>query len=66
MCQVEHYAVFPHYLPVTGDDTYGRKVIVFSACNLPPREELDHQKLLRFSLISATSLLVAFHLNGMF
>jgi len=32
----------------SGDDTFGRKVIVFSACNLPPRAELDHQKLLRF------------------
>jgi len=31
----------------TGDDTYGRKVIVFSACNMPPREDLDHKKLLR-------------------
>jgi Rho GTPase-activating protein 1 len=33
---------------VAGDDAYGRKVIVFSACNLPPREELDHQKLLGY------------------
>lgn len=24
---------------VIGDDTYGRKVIVFSACKLPNREE---------------------------
>jgi len=39
-------------LPVTGDDAYGRKVIVFSACNLPPREDLDHQKLLRFHILT--------------
>ena len=30
-----------------GDDTYGRKVVVVSACRLPPREELDHQKFLK-------------------
>jgi len=29
-----------------GDDAYGRKVIVLSACRLPAREEIDHEKLL--------------------
>ena len=40
------------YLSYLGDDTFGRKVIVFCACKMPPREELDpgdgnpHAKLL--------------------
>ncbi|KAI0209051.1 Rho GTPase-activating protein 8 [Lamellibrachia satsuma] len=33
---------------VAGDDTLGRKVIVFSACRLPPRTELDHEHLLQY------------------
>ncbi|KAK2186020.1 hypothetical protein NP493_216g02031 [Ridgeia piscesae] len=33
---------------VAGDDTFGRKVIVFSACRLPPRTELDHEHLLQY------------------
>lgn len=33
---------------LAGDDPYGRKVIVFSSCRLPPREELDHQRLLKY------------------
>ncbi|GFG30309.1 hypothetical protein Cfor_02125 [Coptotermes formosanus] len=32
---------------VAGDDTYGRKVIVVSACKLPGNKELDHSLLLR-------------------
>jgi hypothetical protein len=32
---------------VAGDDTYGRKVIVVSACKLPGNKELDHAQLLR-------------------
>jgi Rho GTPase-activating protein 1 len=32
---------------VVGDDTYGRKVIVVSACKLPGNKELDHALLLR-------------------
>ncbi|PSN35754.1 Rho GTPase-activating protein 8 [Blattella germanica] len=31
---------------VVGDDTYGRKVIVVSACKLPGNKELDHSLLL--------------------
>ena len=34
-------------LQVAGDDNYGRKVIVFSACRLPPAKDLDHQRLLQ-------------------
>ncbi|XP_021915337.1 rho GTPase-activating protein 1 isoform X2 [Zootermopsis nevadensis] len=33
---------------VVGDDTYGRKVIVVSACKLPGNKELDHALLLRY------------------
>ena len=32
---------------VVGDDSYGRKVIVVSACRLPSNKELNHAKLLR-------------------
>ncbi len=32
---------------VVGDDTYGRKVIVVSACRLPSNKVLDHNRLLR-------------------
>ncbi|MGH0148604.1 UNVERIFIED_CONTAM: hypothetical protein FKN15_048334 [Acipenser sinensis] len=31
-----------------GDDNYGRKVIVFNACRMPPNHELDHHKLLGY------------------
>ncbi|KAK3600400.1 hypothetical protein CHS0354_026630 [Potamilus streckersoni] len=31
-----------------GDDVYGRKVIVFSSCKLPPKAELDHMRLLEY------------------
>ncbi|PNF26991.1 Rho GTPase-activating protein 1 [Cryptotermes secundus] len=33
---------------VVGDDTYGRKVIVVSACKLPGNKVLDHALLLRY------------------
>lgn len=29
-----------------GDDNFGRKVIVFNACRMPPQHQLDHHKLL--------------------
>ncbi|XP_060555400.1 rho GTPase-activating protein 8-like isoform X3 [Ruditapes philippinarum] len=35
-------------IEVAGDDVYGRKVIVFSACKLPPKTELNHQRLFEF------------------
>lgn len=34
-------------LQVAGDDKYGRKVIVFSACRLPNLNLIDHSRLLR-------------------
>lgn len=37
-----------HIVEVAGDDNYGRKVIVFSACRMPPNHELDHHKLLGY------------------
>ncbi|BFZ24776.1 hypothetical protein BsWGS_27815 [Bradybaena similaris] len=33
---------------VAGDDLYGRKVIVFSACKLPSNKTFDHQRLLQY------------------
>ncbi|XP_046391009.1 rho GTPase-activating protein 1 isoform X3 [Ischnura elegans] len=33
---------------VVGDDTYGRKVIVVSACRLPSNKEMDHARFLRY------------------
>ncbi|CAH1396877.1 unnamed protein product [Nezara viridula] len=33
---------------VFGDDTAGRRIIVVSACKLPPSKDLDHSKLLRY------------------
>lgn len=35
-----------HLSPHLGDDKYGRKIIVFSACRMPPSHQLDHSKLL--------------------
>ncbi|KTF81313.1 hypothetical protein cypCar_00021064 [Cyprinus carpio] len=33
---------------VAGDDNFGRKVIVFNACRMPPQHQLDHHKLLMY------------------
>lgn len=33
---------------VAGDDKFGRKIVVFSACRLPPCHQLDHVKLLQY------------------
>jgi len=33
-------------LSFIGDDNFGRKVIVFNACRMPPQHQLDHHKLL--------------------
>ncbi|KAM4601791.1 rho GTPase-activating protein 1 [Polymixia lowei] len=35
-------------IEVAGDDNFGRKVIVFNACRMPPHHELDHHKLLLY------------------
>uniref|UniRef100_UPI00358F0D72 rho GTPase-activating protein 1-like isoform X1 n=2 Tax=Myxine glutinosa TaxID=7769 RepID=UPI00358F0D72 len=33
---------------VAGDDNYGRKLIIFSCCKMPPTHVLDHHKLLLY------------------
>ncbi|XP_013774436.1 rho GTPase-activating protein 8-like [Limulus polyphemus] len=33
---------------IAGDDSYGRKVIVISACKIPSNKELNHAKFLRY------------------
>ncbi|MGH0159484.1 UNVERIFIED_CONTAM: hypothetical protein FKN15_056284 [Acipenser sinensis] len=44
-----YYDIARHQIvEVAGDDNYGRKVIVFNACRMPPNHELDHQKLLGY------------------
>ncbi|KAK2146628.1 hypothetical protein LSH36_594g03053 [Paralvinella palmiformis] len=35
-------------IEVAGDDIFGRKVIVFSACRLPPHRDLDHNRFLQY------------------
>ncbi|TSK13194.1 Rho GTPase-activating protein 8 [Bagarius yarrelli] len=44
-----YYDVARHgILQVTGDDNYGRKLIVFSSCLLPPSHQLNHHRLLEY------------------
>ncbi|XP_066509358.1 rho GTPase-activating protein 1-like [Hoplias malabaricus] len=43
------YEIAKHQIvEVAGDDNFGRKVIVFSACRMPPHNQLDHHKLLMY------------------
>ncbi|CAG0922883.1 unnamed protein product [Notodromas monacha] len=55
---------------VVGDDTYGRKVIVVSACKLPSKKLLDHNRFLRYLMhtldmfVEEDYSLVYFH-NGL-
>ncbi|CAB4018633.1 rho GTPase-activating 8 isoform X5 [Paramuricea clavata] len=37
-----------HILSIAGDDKNARKVIVVSACRLPPKTEINHDKLFRY------------------
>ncbi|XP_022255730.1 rho GTPase-activating protein 8-like isoform X2 [Limulus polyphemus] len=37
---------------IAGDDSYGRKVIVISACKLPSNKELNHAKFLRYLMFT--------------
>ncbi|XP_037552207.1 rho GTPase-activating protein 8 [Nematolebias whitei] len=54
-------------LQVSGDDNYGRKLIVFSSCCLPPSHQLNHRRLLeylKFTLdqyVEMDYILVYFH-----
>uniref|UniRef100_A0A8C5B7W2 Rho GTPase activating protein 8 n=1 Tax=Gadus morhua TaxID=8049 RepID=A0A8C5B7W2_GADMO len=44
-----YYDVARHgILKVIGDDNYGRKLIVFSSCCMPPSHQLNHQRLLEY------------------
>ncbi|XP_007892850.1 rho GTPase-activating protein 8 [Callorhinchus milii] len=35
-------------IQIAGDDNYGRKLIIFSCCRMPPSHQLNHQKLLGY------------------
>ncbi|XP_030641436.1 rho GTPase-activating protein 8-like [Chanos chanos] len=44
-----YYDVARHgILQVTGDDYYGRKLIIFSSCRMPPSHQLNHRRLLEY------------------
>ncbi|XP_063072890.1 rho GTPase-activating protein 8-like [Engraulis encrasicolus] len=44
-----YYDVARHgILQVTGDDNYGRKLIIFSSCCMPPSHQLNHHRLLEY------------------
>ncbi|KAM3858909.1 rho GTPase-activating protein 8-like [Diretmus argenteus] len=44
-----YYDVARHgILQITGDDSYGRKLIIFSSCCLPPSHQLNHHRLLEY------------------
>ncbi|KAF7642286.1 hypothetical protein LDENG_00260870 [Lucifuga dentata] len=44
-----YYDIARHQIiEVAGDDNFGRKVIVFNACRMPPQHELDHHKMLMY------------------
>uniref|UniRef100_A0A3Q3E869 Rho GTPase activating protein 1 n=1 Tax=Hippocampus comes TaxID=109280 RepID=A0A3Q3E869_HIPCM len=40
------YDIARHQIIEVADDNFGRKVIVFNACRMPPQHQLDHHKLL--------------------
>ncbi|CAG2065353.1 unnamed protein product, partial [Timema podura] len=50
---------------VVGDDTYGRKVIVVSACKLPGNKELDHGLLLSLNNMLALAGCVAWKIANL-
>lgn len=63
-----YYDVARHgIIQVSGDDKYGRKLITFSSCCLPPSHQLDHRRLLeylKFTLdqyVEMDYILVYFH-----
>ncbi|KAM7378594.1 hypothetical protein PAMA_013483 [Pampus argenteus] len=63
-----YYDVARHgIIQVSGDDKYGRKLIIFSSCCLPPSHQLDHRRLLeylKFTLdqyVEMDYILVYFH-----
>lgn len=63
-----YYDVARHgIIQVSGDDNYGRKLITFSSCCLPPSHQLNHRRLLeylKFTLdqyVEMDYILVYFH-----
>ncbi|KAM3587483.1 uncharacterized protein V6R79_006546 [Siganus canaliculatus] len=63
-----YYDVARHgMLQVSGDDHYGRKLIIFSSCCLPPSHQLNHRRLLEFlkftldQYVEMDYILVYFH-----
>ncbi|KAM8740259.1 rho GTPase-activating protein 8-like [Acanthopagrus schlegelii] len=63
-----YYDVARHgIIQVCGDDNYGRKLIIFSSCCLPPSHQLNHRRLLeylKFTLdqyVEMDYILVYFH-----
>ncbi|XP_029351594.1 rho GTPase-activating protein 8 isoform X2 [Echeneis naucrates] len=63
-----YYDVARHgIIQVTGDDNYGRKLIVFSSCCLPPSHQLNHRRLLEYlkltldQYVEMDYILVYFH-----
>uniref|UniRef100_A0A3Q3FKV7 Rho GTPase activating protein 8 n=2 Tax=Labrus bergylta TaxID=56723 RepID=A0A3Q3FKV7_9LABR len=63
-----YYDVARHgIIQVCGDDNYGRKLIVFSSCCLPPSHQLNHRRLLEFlkftldQYVEMDYILVYFH-----
>lgn len=45
---IEKYGI----VEVAGDDPYGRKVIIVSACKLPSNKVIDHQRLLKYLMFT--------------
>lgn len=63
-----YYDIARHgIIQVSGDDKYGRKLIVFSSCCLPPSHQLDHLRLLQYlkytldQYVEMDYILVYFH-----
>uniref|UniRef100_A0A3Q3NDY4 Rho GTPase activating protein 8 n=1 Tax=Mastacembelus armatus TaxID=205130 RepID=A0A3Q3NDY4_9TELE len=63
-----YYDVARHgIIQISGDDNYGRKLITFSSCCLPPSHQLNHRRLLeylKFTLdqyVEMDYILVYFH-----
>ncbi|XP_072408457.1 rho GTPase-activating protein 8-like isoform X2 [Chiloscyllium punctatum] len=52
---------------IAGDDNYGRKLVIFSSCRMPPSHQLNHRKLLEYlkytldQYVESDYILVYFH-----
>ncbi|XP_068163551.1 rho GTPase-activating protein 8-like isoform X2 [Antennarius striatus] len=63
-----YYDIARHgIIQVCGDDSFGRKLVVFSSCRLPPSHQLNHRRLLEYLRLTldrhveADYILVYFH-----